>query len=140
MSARLANHDRHTGELTHRLQSAITSRLALRGRRNQTLRLRLETVDIRRTLSETRNRITSARRELSHAINEAKRSRQNNFKTIAGRLEALSPLAVLGRGYAVCWNAERTSIVRDANSVKRGQSVRVTLHNGELNCEVKSKK
>jgi exodeoxyribonuclease VII large subunit len=49
----------------------------------------------------------------------------------------LSPLAVLGRGYAVCWNADRTAIIREAAAVSPGEHVRVTLHEGELFCEVK---
>ena len=53
---------------------------------------------------------------------------------------ALSPLAVLGRGYAVCWNADRTAIVRRASAVQPGEHVRVTLHEGELYCEVRPEK
>ncbi len=48
----------------------------------------------------------------------------------------LSPLAVLGRGYAVCWNADRTAIVRDAAAVKEGERVHVKLERGELDCAV----
>jgi exodeoxyribonuclease VII large subunit len=55
-----------------------------------------------------------------------------------GRLESLSPLAVLGRGYAVCWNQDRTAILRSASSVTAGARVHVTLHDGELSCLVET--
>ena len=43
---------------------------------------------------------------------------------------------MLARGYAVCWNEERTAIIREASAVAPGDRVRVTLHEGELDCEV----
>jgi exodeoxyribonuclease VII large subunit len=46
---------------------------------------------------------------------------------------------VLGRGYAVAWNADRTRVLRDAAAVAPGDTVRVTLHQGELDCEVKGR-
>jgi len=46
---------------------------------------------------------------------------------------------VLGRGYAVCWNADRTRVVRDAALVTRGDHVQVTLAKGELTCEVRER-
>jgi exodeoxyribonuclease VII large subunit len=55
---------------------------------------------------------------------------------LAGRLHALSPLAVLARGYAVCWNGTRTSIIRSARAVHAGDAVRVTLADGEISCHV----
>ena len=62
---------------------------------------------------------------------------QARLLALAGRLDNLSPLAVLARGYAVCWNADRTAIVRTAAAVTPGDRVRVTLHEGELDCEVR---
>ena len=56
--------------------------------------------------------------------------------TLAARLHALSPLAVLGRGYALCWNDARTSIIRSSAQVRTGDRVRVTLAEGELGCRV----
>jgi exonuclease VII large subunit len=44
---------------------------------------------------------------------------------------------VLGRGYAVAWNADKTRVLRDAATVDRGDTVRVTLSRGELECEVR---
>ena len=47
----------------------------------------------------------------------------------------LSPLAVLGRGYSLGWDASGR-LLRDASAVKPGDKVRMTLHRGELHCHV----
>ncbi len=51
--------------------------------------------------------------------------------------DAFSPLKVLGRGYAVCWNADRTRAIRTADETAAGDRVRVTLGRGELDCDVR---
>jgi exodeoxyribonuclease VII large subunit len=56
--------------------------------------------------------------------------------TLSARLDALSPLSVLGRGYAVCWNEAHDGIIRSATSVAPGDAVQVTLAEGELSCRV----
>jgi len=40
----------------------------------------------------------------------------------------------------VCWNADRTRVVRDAATVAPGDSVNVKLARGELECDVRSTK
>ena len=42
---------------------------------------------------------------------------------------------MLARGYAVCWNEERTAILRDASLLTKGDNIQVTLARGELSCE-----
>jgi exodeoxyribonuclease VII large subunit len=56
--------------------------------------------------------------------------------TVAARLESLSPLAVLGRGYALCWSADGRTLIREATPALTGQPVSVTLARGRLLCEV----
>ena len=54
----------------------------------------------------------------------------------AGRLDAISPLKVLGRGYAIATSDGK--VLTKKNQVKKGDAVRVRLHEGELSCEVTS--
>jgi exodeoxyribonuclease VII large subunit len=134
---RLALRGRRAAEVSHELARAIRARMALRERRYQSLRLALETFDLRRRLARVRSRLVEADGRLSGAMRNARHRADGQLGSAAARLEALSPLAVLGRGYAVCWNAERTAIIRDAATIATGERVRVTLARGELACEVK---
>ena len=136
---RLAGHGRYTAELTHRLNSAVASTVGRHVRQTHTMRLRLEALSLGRRLGRIRARLVSARMRLAHATRHVHANRATRLRAAAGRLEALSPLAVLSRGYAVCWTADR-SVIREATAVRPGQSVTVTLHQGELDCEVRSTK
>jgi exodeoxyribonuclease VII large subunit len=135
--ATLALRSRHVGELTQQLRRVVADRLRARTRGLLATERALERYDPRRRLAETATRLTAGRARLDAAA-ERRRSRDaGRFATLAGRLESLSPLAVLGRGYAVCWDATRAHVVRAAAEVDVGDTVRVTLGEGELLCEVR---
>jgi exodeoxyribonuclease VII large subunit len=53
------------------------------------------------------------------------------------KLDAISPLRVLGRGYAIAENLPEKSILRKASDAAPGDLVRVMLLRGELECQVK---
>ena len=136
----LAVRGRQVGEFSHRLTQAVKTTLGERERLAHELQLRLEALDLRRRLSRFRARLGTSRVALAAAVRHAHNNRRSQVRTAASRLSALSPLAVLGRGYAVCWTGDRAAIIRDAAAVTTGQEVRVTLHHGELACEVKKVK
>jgi exodeoxyribonuclease VII large subunit len=75
---------------------------------------------------------------LSNAMNQRLKKWQQAFARIAHTLEALSPLAVLERGYAICLTPEG-QVVRSAQAVEIGSTVKVQLHNGSLAAKVVSK-
>jgi exodeoxyribonuclease VII large subunit len=135
---RLALHGRHATELTHHLKRALVARLATSGKRFRTLRERLETQDLRRRLATSRGRLTTVDERLRAATRRSRDRADSRFRVLAGRLENLSPLAVLARGYAVCWNEDRSVILRSAGAVAAGDHVEVTLHDGELRCRVEA--
>ena len=134
--ARLAMHGRHAADVTNDLTRALRTRLARRHRDFQGLRQRLEASDLRRRLAVSRGRLGNAAQRLRAAAVRHRERADTRVRVLAGRLENLSPLAVLARGYAVCWNADRTAILRTARSVSPGEHVRVRLHDGEIECEV----
>jgi exodeoxyribonuclease VII large subunit len=147
----------HIDRIAHRVQAAMTARLhrsesrlralearsgvmrgqvAARQRSYQVLWRALESFDLRRRLGRVRTRLVAADARLTGASDRSRHRADGRLRATAARLEALSPLAVLARGYAVCWNADRTSVIRDAARVADGDRVRVTLARGELDCHV----
>ena len=136
--ARIAMRSRHAAELTHQFQAAMRSGIDARARVYRSLRQRLEQRDLARRLAVIHGRLNAADGRLAGAAARSRHRAEATFGALAGRLENLSPLAVLGRGYAVCWNADRTAIVRSADSVAAGDRVHVTLANGELGCRVET--
>ena len=133
---RVAMRGRHTADLTHELRRSLRAQVSARERAYQSLRLGLETFDLRRRLGRIRTRLVAADGGLASASAHGRHRADGRLRGAAARLHALSPLAVLGRGYAVCWNADRTVVIRDSAAVAKGDRLRVTLAHGELDCDV----
>jgi exodeoxyribonuclease VII large subunit len=135
---RVAMQGRHVAELTHALKRAASAFVMVRAREHQARHVRLEAKDVRRNLASIHGRLDAADGRLRAAAQRARDRAHARVTALAGRLESLSPLAVLARGYAVCWNEDRSKILTRSTAVTPGDRVRVTLHEGELDCEVRS--
>lgn len=61
--------------------------------------------------------------------------RRQRFAALCASLHAMSPLAVLARGYAVARTANGT-VLRSADEVTVGETIDVTLGRGSLVCTV----
>ncbi len=61
---------------------------------------------------------------------------QEEFRGRVGRLEALSPLAVLGRGYSITLGPDGRGVLRRATEVEVGQVIRSRLHHGSVRSRV----
>ena len=75
---------------------------------------------------------------LSNAIQQRLKKWHQAFGRIAHTLDALSPLAVLERGYAICLTPEG-QVIRSADAVPTDATVKVKLHKGSLEAKVVSK-
>jgi exodeoxyribonuclease VII large subunit len=134
---RVAMRGRHAADLAHALAREMRASLTIRHRRLQQLRRQLDAFDPGRRLGVVRARLVTADSRLAAATVRAHNRADARFRACASRLDSLSPLAVLGRGYAVCWTADGARIVRRSADVNVGDPVRVTLAAGELDCEVR---
>jgi exodeoxyribonuclease VII large subunit len=138
-SARLALRGRHCAETSHALRHAARAGINKRLRTYQNLRLQLEQFDLRRRLGTVRARLVRVDGTLRAAVLHRRHEAERRLNSCAARLDSLSPLAVLGRGYAVVWDESRTHVIRRAVEAKPGDRIRVTLSEGELNCDVTDK-
>jgi exodeoxyribonuclease VII large subunit len=103
------------------------------------LTFRLEQFGRTGTFIRTReHRIETCEQRLSAAVQQRLRKWHQAFAGMAHTLDALSPLAVLERGYAICLTPEG-KVIRSTDGVEIGQTVNVKLHEGSLSARVTSK-
>ena len=69
------------------------------------------------------------------AQREALARRRRTQAEYAAKLDALSPLKVLARGYSIARNADGTPL-RTAAQVSPGEKIDLTLSDGALRCAV----
>ena len=108
------------------------------------LRARVQEQALSQAFDEVKAQLTSARKRLDTASGacggamEAKlQEGRERLGLAAASLDALSPLGVLQRGYAIAQDASG-KLVRDAASVAQGDAVSVRLAKGKLNTRVES--
>ncbi|HYN86545.1 MAG TPA: exodeoxyribonuclease VII large subunit [Pyrinomonadaceae bacterium] len=112
------------------------------GRRLEESRRRLEASLRRLSPARTAERAGRARLSLAVARAELERAWASRLEDARARLavasvslDALSPLAVLGRGYALAEDGGGR-VLRSSRGVERGDGVRVRLGEGALRCRV----
>jgi exodeoxyribonuclease VII large subunit len=66
---------------------------------------------------------------------------RHRLEAIASKLQAVSPLSVLSRGYAIAFSRvrNRRKPIMDSSSVQPGDAIEVQLKRGALNCTVDAK-
>jgi exodeoxyribonuclease VII large subunit len=84
------------------------------------------------------HRIQICEQRLSAAVQQRLKKWHQAFARIAHTLDALSPLAVLERGYAICLTPDE-KVIRSAEAVEVEETVKVKLHQGSLTARVTSK-
>ncbi len=84
------------------------------------------------------DRVASERRAAADRIAARIAAANEKLSVAVGRLEALSPLRVLARGYAIVTKEGQTVPVTDAGSLAAGDSVQVRLARGRASARVLS--
>jgi exodeoxyribonuclease VII large subunit len=92
-----------------------------------------------RRLRENQQRVDELSVDLLRRFQDRLRACKDHLNRQTGRLNALSPLAVLDRGYSITHKLPDGHIVKDAAALETGGLVRITLALGKAVCRVEGK-
>ena len=126
-----------TDSARHRLQILVNQAVRSAHLRADALGNALAPAQLRARLAEARIRFDSAYTGCNTAIDRQLDESRKRLGLAAASLDALSPLSVLQRGYAIAQNADGT-LLRDAKLVSSGDKVRVRLSKGSIRASVDS--
>ena len=95
--------------------------------------------DPERKLRETQQRVDELSVDLLRRFRDRVRRVKDRLVQEGGRLDALSPLAVLDRGYSIVHKIPEEKLVKDTTSLDLGDFLRVTFAKGKAICRVERK-
>lgn len=87
-------------------------------------------------LETERNRLNGLQQRLLAAGQSGLHRRKLRFAQTVATLDAMSPLRVLGRGYAVATKGVKHTVVTDAAALKQGDTLHIQFAKGAANCRV----
>ncbi len=129
--SRMRNARMETNSTTHRMQLQINRALKDAHGRADAVSFQLSPARLHTRLVKARTRFDTAYSSCNGLMGVHLEEARTSLGLTAASLDALSPLAVLQRGYAVAQD-QSGNLLRDAESVSRGDSIRVRLAKGRL--------
>lgn len=131
-----------TRELMRRFSNIITHTELLLARRIERLRAMVADLAARRPLASPDALLDDKRMLISFYSDRMAATAENTlfnkkmrFTALSAKLDALSPLSILGRGYAVVLNGDGEA-VRSVSALHTGDAVRLRLSDGEATATV----
>jgi exodeoxyribonuclease VII large subunit len=122
-------------DLVHRLTNAERGLIEAQRRRFETLSAAVRHYDVRRVLSSMRKDLELRVNALSAVARNLLLERKVHLDRVDTALRALSPVAILERGYALVFDKDG-KLVKDAAKVKRGDEIAARLAKGTVTARV----
>jgi exodeoxyribonuclease VII large subunit len=121
--------EQHLDQLLIRLNTAIHTRLNNKQQQLNALSKRLRTPQA--CLDRQQQRWLDLTRRLQLGMDRNLERHNHQLQRLAERLNALSPLSTLQRGFSVVTSNDKShTLIRDAGQLKPGQSVSIQFHRG----------
>jgi exodeoxyribonuclease VII large subunit len=135
---RLARARARVSELQQRQFTALQHHLHRRQDKLTALRARLMRHTPAQRVAVMQERHGNLQVRLRKAIQERLRYNTQKLVALTRALDAVSPLATLGRGYALAQRVSSGELLRDAGKVNIGEQIETRLARGRLLCRVES--
>lgn len=125
--ARMLRNRQQLTRLSERLRASIWDGIRQRRQRLVNGRLAIERSSPSRAVQDNHRHLLALFSRLKALERERSSSEHRRFQTLEARLEAMSPLKVMARGYAVVFRGEDHRVVRTASQVGPGDSLEIKL-------------
>ncbi|MGE4483544.1 MAG: exodeoxyribonuclease VII large subunit [Oscillospiraceae bacterium] len=109
-------------------------------RKTEAMRQSLLDLSSKRVLQNPKNYLDDKRLLLDHiqtrfisSADRSVKSARERYIKLASKLDAMSPLKVLGRGYAIA-KTENGTVIKSASDVNQGDKIKVRLARDEISC------
>jgi exodeoxyribonuclease VII large subunit len=126
------------GQLQRRMASIVRNRVAAIRRHVEQLASRRVLRDPRALVYDLSRRLDDLDQQASRAVRRRLATSRDRLAALSGRLESLSPLAVLARGYSVTTLADTGEIIRNVAAISPGIRLKTRLVTGEILSRVES--
>jgi exodeoxyribonuclease VII large subunit len=123
-------------DLVYRLAHNQRDILERHRRRFETLSAAVRHYDARRVLAGVRQQLDARMTAITAGVRTLLLHRRARLDHLTGQIEALSPLAVLDRGYALVFDSTGR-LIKDAGKTRIGQEITARLSRGSLTAAVK---
>jgi exodeoxyribonuclease VII large subunit len=123
-------------DVSNRLAHAQRDRLEAQRRRFESLAAAVRHYDLRLVLGGVRKELIARVAAMAAAARDLLLRRRSRLERLTSQLEALSPVAILERGYALVFDASG-NLVKDAKRVKAGDEITARVARGEIAATVK---
>lgn len=123
-------------DLTNRLGHAQRDLLESQRRKFENLAGAVRHYDLRLVLGGVRKELNARVAAMAAAARDLLLRRRSRLERLTSQMEALSPVAILERGYALVFDASG-NLVKDAAGVQVGQEITARVARGEIGAVVK---
>jgi exodeoxyribonuclease VII large subunit len=124
-------------DLGFRLVHAQRALLVTRRRKFEALGATVRHYDLRRVLAGIRGELEARSEAMAAAARGLLLQRRVRLERMMAKMEALSPVAILDRGYALVFDGEGR-LVKDAAQVKAGERIEARVARGRIGARVES--
>jgi exodeoxyribonuclease VII large subunit len=123
-------------QLAQRFGAAMRRQLGDEAQRLRELGERMQRGHPGARLSQHAQRLDELEQRLQRALRTQLQRPESRLALAARSLQAISPLATLGRGFAIVTRADDGRVLRDATDVRRGDEIEARLAHGRLRAQV----
>lgn len=100
------------------------------------IRHRLHRLNPQERIVSKKKEVLHLHERLNREIRRQLEEKQKELHFMTTTLDALSPLKIMNKGYSLLYNEDKSHLYTSVKQLEPGQTIRVTMRDGELDCQI----